>query len=275
MSDNLPLRSAVFVLRYDRAFRSDKYMGRAAQAIALHLLSEVDPALSAEMHNHNGYLPMTVSDLFQSDSHHHWLRLTTLRPDLDAALCRLAEREHLTYDGWTVAQTLLTHHDWCRAETLPDLVRDQWRPPRQLTLEFASPTTFKSGGLYRPLPDPPLVFKSLYERWQKLAGADLPLLPGREALEAFTRDFVTISDYRLQFVDVPLKRGSLPAFRGRVTYRCERHNPDAEKRDPDQYAALIAQRDSYLSLLNLLAHFGFYAGAGNKTAQGMGMLRPV
>lgn len=270
-----PLLSAVFVLSYERAFRSDKYMGRAAHKLALDLIAQVNPALSRELHNHDGLLPLTISDLFQSDTHHHWLRMTALRADVAAVLEKLvaAHPGQLRSDGWVVEQALISHHDWCGSAAAADLIRDCWQPVRVLTVQFATATTFKSVGLYRPLPEPALVFRSLYERWQQLMGLALPFAPESTALEVFTRDLVSIDDYTLEFVSVPMKQGIIPAFRGRVSFRVERQNAALAKRDPDLYSRLLTQHTQYASLLNLLAHFGFYSGVGIKTAQGMGMMR--
>jgi len=270
------LVAAVFVLSYERAFRSDRYLGRAAHKLALELIARVNPALSEELHHHDGLMPLTVSDLFQSDTHHHWLRLTALREDVAAVLQKLVEADarHIRVDGWQVEQAVMSQHDWCGSAAPADLIDEHWQAERSLTLKFETATSFKSVGLYRPVPEPALVFKSLYERWQRLIGVALPFAPQPAALEAFARDLLSIEDYALEFVAVPMKQGVIPAFRGRVKYHIERQNGALAKRDPDVYPRLLAQHAEYASLLHLLAHFGFYAGVGIKTAQGMGMMRP-
>lgn len=269
------LLSAVFVLRYGRAFRSDKHMGRAAHKLALSLIGQANAALADALHNHDGLLPITISDLFQSDSHHHWLRITALRSDVTGAVLALVGRDDLHVDGWTVVQGMAVQHDWSGSTHPDDLLRDRWQPVRTLKLEFASPTSFRSVGLYRPLPEPGLVFKSLYERWRGLMDTALPFSPDPADLETFASHLVSLDYHRVSGVRVSMKHGHIPAFRGTAHYLFERENTALAKRDPELYARLHTQRGEYASLLNLLAHFGFYSGVGIKTAQGMGMLRLV
>jgi CRISPR-associated endoribonuclease Cas6 len=265
----------VFVLRYHKAFRSDKYMGGAAHKLGLSLIGLIDPALSEELHNHDGRLPITISDLFQSDAHHHWLRVTALRDDVAAALVSLTEQPDTgcDIDGWTVVRALSSHHDWCGADVPAAFIETHWQPCTRLTLEFASPTSFRSVGLYRPLPEAGLVFKSLSERWSELVNVRLPFTPPAERVEAFARDMVTIRHYDIRFVEVAKKGAALPAFQGVVTYQLERDNSALARRDPALYAQFREQHRAYASLLHLLARFSFYGGVGIKTAQGMGMAR--
>lgn len=271
------LRSVVFVLRYRTAFRSDKYMGGAAHKLGLSLIGLLDPALSTQLHDHNGLLPLTISDLFQSDAHHHWMRITALRDDVAAVLVALAEQPDFCreVDGWRVVQTLSRDHDWSGAAVPAQLVREHWRSVPRLTLEFASPTSFKSVGLYRPLPEPGLVFKSLYERWRSLVDVALPFSPDVALLEAFARDMVSIEHHAITFSQVAKKGAVIPAFRGIVTYRIVKDNAALAQRDSALYEQFRQQHHDYASLLHLLATFSFYSGVGIKTAQGMGMTRPV
>lgn len=269
--------SVVFVLRYRTAFRSDKYMGGAAHKLGLSLIGLHDPALSEHLHNHNGLLPLTISDLFQSDAHHHWMRITALRQDVAAALVALTEQPNIwrdvDVDGWSVVQALSSYHDWCGAAVPVQFAHEHWRKGSNLTLEFASPTSFRSVGLYRPLPEAGLVFKSLYERWCALVSVGLPFMPEAQMLEAFARDMVSIGRYDIGYVEVGKKGAVIPAFQGVVTYRIERDNAALAKRDPTLYEQLRQQHSAYASLLHLLARFSFYGGVGIKTAQGMGMAR--
>ena len=256
-----PLLATVFVLRYEKAFRSDKYMGRAAQKLGLSLIGQIDQRLSEELHSPNGRQPLTM---------------TALRSDVAAALQTLvAQPADRTVDGWTVVTALASQHDWAGASTPSMLIRDHWKPASQLHLDFASPTSFKSIGLYRPLPEPALVFNSLLLRWRDLIGLPLPYSPESASFDTFLHDLVTIQEYELQSGFIPMKQGGIPAFVGHITYRIERQNQDLERRDPTLYRQLMANHASFASLINLLAHFSFFSGAGIKTAQGMGMMRPL
>ena len=183
-----PLTAAVLVLQYKDPFRSgEKYMGRAAQKIALGLMARHNPTLVDDLHDQNSVMPLTISDLFQSDAHHHWLRMTATRPDAVTLVNETANDLNGRYDGWRIVHGLTSLHDWAGQTTADQLRRDHWTPQRRLKLQFETLTAIKRKGLYRPFPEPDLVFKSLYERHQQLITIDLPYLPDRELfdLEAY------------------------------------------------------------------------------------------
>lgn len=270
------LVAAVFVLRYKEAFRSgEKYLGRAAHKLALGILEQVQPELSAQLHEQNEIMPITVSDLFQSDAHHHWMRITGLNPDVTHALEAAANLHNIQYDGWTVQAALTRMHDWSGVTTIEALVNDGWKHERTIKLHFETATAIKSKGLYRPLPDPTLIFKSLYERWKALMAVDLPYMPSTEVLDTFLLYGVSIRNYYTRPVHIPMKHAAIPAFRGDVTYFLEAPTKSLNRlAETDPHAAeALARYDELGCLLNLLTDFGFYSGVGIKTAQGMGMMR--
>lgn len=271
------LISTVFVLKYAKRFSSnDHYFGRAAHKIALGMINQVSMELANDLHNLDGILPITISDLFQNDKDFHWMRITGLREDVVNALNELARLDGVTYDGWRLHYAITRMHDWSGEIGVADFLEQHWQAKKAIHLHFETATSIKSKGLYRPMPYPELIFKSLFERWQALIATPLPYIPQREVLDTFLEHGMSIRDYQIQFQSIQMKQAPLQAFTGDVHYHVE--NPSralkraAKRADPFAIEA-ITHYDDLTSLLNLLANFGFYSGVGVKTAQGMGMMR--
>ena len=129
----------------------------------------------------------------------------------------------------------------------------QGEAPRTVTLEFASPTTFKTAGMQMPVPLPSLVFGSLVERWNVFS----PVALSPEA-RRFGGEMIAISRYQLRSAGVPHKgEGLRIGGVGHVTYR-----------------ALSGDR-YWLGVMQLLAAFALYSGVGSQTTSGMGQARQV
>lgn len=272
------LVSAVFVLKYAKRFRSDgTYLGRAAHKITLGLLKQVSIDLASELHNLNDRMPLTVSDLFQSDDDFHWMRVTGLREDVVNALHELTQLENLNYDGWRVHYALVHMHDWSGETTVSELLDKGWHDKRDIKIQFQTPTVIKSKGLYRPFPLPELIFNSLYLSWQNLiTDSPLPYVPSPEELATFLTYAVSVRYYDVNARQVQMKHHSLQAFSGKVHYHIEKTSralKRAAKRDEPHTETVLEHYTDLTCLLNLLTDFGFYSGVGAKTAQGLGMMR--
>jgi CRISPR-associated endoribonuclease Cas6 len=125
--------------------------------------------------------------------------------------------------------------------------------PRRLTLQFASPTTFKSGGKHLPVPLPELVFGSLLERWNAFAPVIFPPEARRYAQEC-----LALGRYQLSTRPVPGKGGGLRIGAvGQAAYTSINY---------DRY---------WMSLVGVLAAFARYAGVGAGVTQGLGQCRQV
>jgi CRISPR/Cas system endoribonuclease Cas6 (RAMP superfamily) len=298
------LCSAVFVLRPQRMFPAHHhFLGRMAQKLFLLMLTEAGyAALATELHDLNGALPFTVSDLFQNGSEHYWMRVTGLTPTLCQALQHLVQllpgrtlemppRDSVDEAVWrvNVAAAVITQHEWTGASTYGTLMREGWRNPphNALTLDFMTPTALKSVGVYRSFPVPALVFRLLYERLLKVKDIPLPFQPEVAYLETFADYWMEVAAYQIECGPIPLKMGEVAAFHGWVTYRFLPGNEDFRKRAERQqakhndsslmvtYRDIQRQREQYSCLVNLLATFVFYSGLGMYTGQGMGMVRKV
>ena len=147
--------------------------------------------------------------------------------------------------------------DWAGQTTYQELsaslLLSKEPAPRRVTLYFASPTTFKSGGLHMPVPLPELVFGSLLERWNAFASLAFPPEGRRYASEC-----LAIGRYQLSSRMVTLKSGGQRVGAvGEVTYTSVNY---------DRY---------WMSLVGVLAAFALYSGVGASTSMGLGQCREI
>jgi len=127
----------------------------------------------------------------------------------------------------------------------------QYEPESRITLQFLSPTTFRSNNLNHPTPLPGWTFGSLLEKWNAFAPVPLPT-----TVKEYAATHMALSKYELKTEKVPLKPGSMKfGAMGMATYTTPR---------PDEAS---------LRALNLLAEFAFYAGVGAGTTMGFGQCR--
>ncbi|MBM4459700.1 MAG: CRISPR system precrRNA processing endoribonuclease RAMP protein Cas6 [Chloroflexi bacterium] len=257
-------------------------LGRAVQAETLARLGQVDPGLAEAIHVGDGPKPLTCSGLAGADAaaeprgrhpadsvlvrpdSRYCVRVTGLvEPVSRALLACLVEQPPAT---WTLhgqpfrvldaicdpARDAWTGQTSCE-ELAAEALRHSDRLSRTVTLEFISPTAFKSQEMQMPVPLPGLVFGSLVERWNAFSSVALD-----PDLRRFANERVAISRYRLESRPVPTKGGALRIGGvGQVTYTAL---------DDDRYA---------LAALNILADFALYSGVGVQTATGMGQCRRV
>jgi CRISPR-associated endoribonuclease Cas6 len=248
------------------------HLGRAVHASVLERIAGVDPALAATLHAADGPKPLTCSDLFGGRSAAEGrtleagaaaaLRVTGLTAPVAAALTaclldappaawRLAGHDlrvarvacDPALDGWSGRTTY-------EALAAAQLARME-HPDRQVTLDFYTPTLFKSGDMHMPVPLPHLVFGNLVDRWNAFS----PIVLSPE-VRRFGAEMVAISRYKLESRAVAFKEGSQRIGGvGRVTYRAL---------GGDRY---------WLGVMQMLADFAFYSGVGALTTAGFGQAR--
>lgn len=248
------------------------HAGRAVHAAVLAHIGGVDAALAAALHADDGPKPLTCSDIMGGRSSAEgrvlqagegcMLRVTGLTAPVAAALTTaILTRPPTT---WPVADSTLrvvgaqcdpAADAWSGRTSYEALAAAQLarmeRPDRQVTLDFYTPTTFKSGGMHVPLPLPSLVFGNLVDRWN--AFSPIALSP---EVRRFGEEMVAISRYKLESRSVAFKAGSQRIGGvGRVTYRAI---------GGDRY---------WLGVMQMLADFAFYSGVGALTTAGFGQAR--
>lgn len=273
-----------------------RWWGRAAHALVLNTVRQVDEGLAASLHdstneedlnspaNHNHLRPFTTSTLMGRFSKGaldpaqvYLLRLTAFRADLAGILLTASQ-------GGSLSPGQAIELDYCPFEILsvqpapvgtgqaglpgsnpvsPWAASGSYQElsapyllskipaPRRISLQFTSPTTFKSAGRHNPLPLPALVFGSLLERWNAFAPISFPAEVRRYADEC-----LVISKYDLQTRSVPTKsRGLRVGCVGSISYATLNY---------DRY---------WMSLLAVLAEFSLFSGVGAGTTAGMGQCR--
>ena len=265
------LTSTVLVLTPKALSEAPAVQGPAIHAWLLKRIEAADPALSARLHQGSNLRPFTLSDLIGAGAPYDGritldperlctLRITGLSDEmteaLEVALPEPGEDVSLAEAELTVRQVLTgaEQHPWAGQATCGGLLQrqtlDGGRPPRSITLRFASPTLFHSSGRDLPLPLPELVFGSYLEKWNRFSPISLP-----NEVRQYVERCVSLGRYdlrsRLVSFDASAK-GTQVGFVGRASFRL---------RQPDPYWA---------RLLRLLAAYGFWCGTGRRTSMGLG-----
>lgn len=261
------------------------FYGRQVQAWFLRQIARHDPDLAERIHQSNSLRPYTVSSLILRDrelgrigedgrtplvpGNECQFRLTTLTGELSELLLSqivpsLPQTLRLKSSQFKELR-LAEQNQWDGETTFEELAaRGASAPGESVTLQFASPTAFRSGQVDITLPVPEQVWRSLWWRWNAFAPDDLridPLWP------EFAANCLVVSDFCLRSQKVMFKegaRGAATGATGQVTYRLlpGRHSGD--------YAVF---RPGAEQVMRTLAAFALYAGVGHHTTIGLGQTR--
>lgn len=289
MENSLPdLGSYVLKLRSLQPLKIENHMGRASQELALRIIDRHDPALAQSLHDSDELKPFTTSGLLRAGStrsaydwvrpgESFWVRFTALEKGVIEAFERFATRPpgEIEYDNrqWGV-EAMVTDpeaHPWAGRAHFADLLGLSTPPvpSPKITLNFASPTSFRSKGVDVPLPIPWLVFHSLSERWQVSIPIPLP-----DSLLDFVEQFVVLTRYQLETSIIGGKNASKRiGFMGETTFSLMVDNDSLKKHDPALHQTLSAHRPELLQALSTLVRFAFFSGVGRQTTTGMGMCK--
>jgi CRISPR-associated endoribonuclease Cas6 len=271
----MPL-AAVLTLNAVEATAAPAEMGRAVHAWFLDRVAGVDADLAQQLHDTPGRRPFTISNVWGKGRARQgqveldperdcWARVTALTDEVEAALEQAlpASGEHLELAGATFAvravATETEDHPWAGRMSYTDLVErytlSPGRHPRSVTLNFSSPTLFRSGGRDLPLPLPDLVFHGYLRKWNTFAPMALP-----DEARRYAEECVALSRYKLRSHLVSFERsgkGAHVGFTGRVRFR-------------------FLTGDAYWSrVIFLLAGYAFWAGTGYRTTVGLGQTQAV
>lgn len=268
------LLSVILELTSQRTAVLPAHLGRANHSLLLKWISGFDAPLAQALHDGDGPRPVTCSSLLGITptatglpvraGAQYSVRLTSL----DALLSQKIE-ERLIHDA--PANWNLHDHPFAVSAVVCDPARNTWsnstsyeelagrylvageKSGKSVTIEFVSPTTFKSKEMQVPVPMPGLVFGSLLDRWNALSAVTLP-----DDFRLFAEEAVAISYHHLRTEVVQHKQGSLLIGAvGKVTYRA------------------LSDDIYWLACLNILADFAFYSGVGAKTSTGLGQCRRI
>jgi CRISPR-associated endoribonuclease Cas6 len=269
------------------------WWGRAAHALLLKVVRQTDENLAEDLHDgESGPRPFTASTLIGYSSRRglnpaaaYRLRLTALTAQVAAHLLAAGQPGGSLHPGslleldfipfQVTASSLSASAAGSQAAgslAAGSQAADSWAGQtsyhtlgapyllakipagRQVSLELASPASWKSAaGMHLPLALPELVFGSLLNRWNEFAPITFP-----EETRRYAAECLAISRFELSSRVVPLKRGSKRiGCVGKITYTSLNY---------DRY---------WMSLIQTLADYAFYAGVGVSTAQGLGQCRRI
>jgi CRISPR-associated endoribonuclease Cas6 len=271
----MPL-AAVITLHATEPATAPAVLGRAVHAWFLDRVSKVDPDAAHRLHEAEGPRPFTVSNVWGTGRARRgqvrldpekpcWIRVTALTDEVETVLEQALPPpgEELELKGATFAvQAVATEteeHPWAGRAAYVDLVQrytlSPGRHPRSVTLNFASPTLFRSGGRDLPLPLPDLVFHGYLRKWNAFAPLELP-----DDARRYAEECVALSRYKLRSHLVSFERsgkGAHVGFTGQVRFR-------------------FLTGDAYWArVMLLLAGYAFWAGTGYRTTVGLGQTQAV
>ena len=243
--------------------------GYYAYALFLDLLRRSNGTVAQQLHDLDGPKPFTVSPLEGSfrrqqsglkvaDGGIYWIRYTFLKADLFAYFLDAAMKS----GGQTLRldQAALRIHEivtapgaslLCDCCELEDIFSNA-QTERRISLEFLSPTTFRSGGQRNILfPEPRMLFNSYLSRWQSFSSINLDT-----NLVALAETGARIASYKLDSRALHFGAYSETGFQGKCAIEIGGEMTKEVVRE-----------------LNALADFAFYCGTGAKTSMGMGQTR--
>lgn len=258
---NLPLRLVAGQDINERPL--PRWWGEAVHRLVVAVIASQGATLAEKLEANDGLKPFTASTLhgpfpkrrLDPDGEYH-LRLTAL--DQQVADIFLEARETgVLKAGAEVELDFLKFQVQEKAEpeetlsyqTLANTLFASQPPPKRLTLRFTSPTVFKSGGKQVPYPIPDMVFGSLLEHWNASASAPTPL---PDEARKYARECLKLTRFSLHSRVARLYGEPFHGFVGRASFTTLNY---------DRY---------WMSMMNMLAQYAYYAGVGAKTTLGLG-----
>jgi CRISPR-associated endoribonuclease Cas6 len=166
-------------------------------------------------------------------------------------LCNQVDKIRIEQKGITVNITGKNLSDSITYRVLAESHYLAESPGRKITVQFLTPTTFKSDGEYVILPQIHQIYSSLLNRWQCFF-TDISLED--EDLVDHLTTHTRIIGYNLKSTKFGLERTRVNSFTGEICF-------------------YISGPSSLVGLAGILFTFGEYAGVGAKTALGMGGIR--
>ena len=120
-----------------------------------------------------------------------------------------------------------------------------------ITLDFLTPTAFRSNGKYVIFPSSQLIFSSLARKYDACSTGSKVC---DELLFEYIYEKTEIIEYSLRSTKFPMEGVTIPSFVGSVKLKCTGNK-------------------EFRSLMNMLIKFGEYSGVGIKNSMGMGAIR--
>ncbi|MBM7854192.1 CRISPR-associated endoribonuclease Cas6 [Desulfohalotomaculum tongense] len=268
------LTSCVVFLKTKKEVLVPPSMGQVLHAFFLDRVRALEPKLAEDLHRPASIKPFTVSPLWGKVSFedNRWrlfpgeeytFRITSMSPVLsrwlhDVWAPSLPGEIILAGAELVVCDFTFDHarHPWAGSSSYAEIYNSavsRTRVDYRLTLEFYSPTTFRTRGINYPLPDPRKVFLNLLQKWNYYS----PINLGDNFID-FIAENVFPSACRLTSRIMHFDKYKQVGFTGMCSYGIRRQGEDIMAR-----------------VLHMLAEYTLYAGVGYKTTMGMGQVRSV
>lgn len=238
--------------------------GEVLHALFYKVLQAKSPEFAAKLHQGRADLPFSISPLMGCEvkegySHLHKgekasFRLTLLQEELlvfaisaffNAAAQRMSFELCRTKVG--IGEVVLSGDRFASFSSFEKITTEAGTD-LTVTLEFISPTCFKSERIQLLFPEPRLVFSSLLRKWNAFS----PSKFSHDVVQDF--DSIKVAGFNLHTNLVRFSNYKIIGTLGTVTY-------------------VLPKDSGNLRALNALADFAFYCGTGAKTTMGMGQTR--
>lgn len=283
------LLSTLISLTANQSYPIFGALGRPAQAWFLNQVMKKKPRLAEALHDDTGIKPFTVSTLVDRYGHPHkagdwlkegqecWLRVTTISEELsEAFLANVLKKLPNTLtihkmdfriDSYTLNPR---EHPWAGQTTFAEIAQDSKyvKVPRDVRIEFVSPTAFRSSGNDIPLPIPGQVFRSLWQKWNAFCPESMQVdgkWPKFAEECIFVNELTAVNSVHWEFAEGT--RGTATGYTGTVGFALAPKSKVKEAWQPFWDGADVVMQS--------LAQFAFYSGIGHHSTIGMGQARII
>lgn len=283
------LLSAVFFITSTASVPIFGALGRPAQAWFLNQVMRHRPRLAESLHDEGGVKPFTVSTLLDRYGHPHkagdwlkegqecWLRITAIGEELSevflaSVLKKLPKtltlyKMNFRIDGYTLNPR---EHPWAGQTSFAEIAQDgrYEKVPRDVRMEFVSPTAFRSNRRDIALPVPGKVFRSLGEKWNASCPEAMQiqdLWPDFADDSIIVNELTAVNTVHWEFAE--RTRGAATGFTGTVGFSLLSKANTLQQWQPYWDGADVVMQS--------LARFAFYSGVGHHSTIGMGQARVV
>lgn len=264
-------------------------LGRPAQAWFLNQIVRKRPQLAASLHDESGIKPFTVSTLLDRSGRPHkagdwlkegqecWLRVTTIGDELSelflsGVLKKLPKtltlyKMDFRIDGYT---TNPREHSWAGQTSFAEIAQDgrYEKVPRNVRMEFVSPTAFRNNRRDIALPIPGKVFRSLSEKWNAFCPEAMQI---QEQWSHFADDCIIVNEMTavntVHWEFAERTRGAATGFTGTVEFLLLPKTSAPKDWQPYWDGADV--------VMHSLARYAFYCGVGHHSTIGMGQARVI
>lgn len=229
--------------------------GRSITARGLHgllynVLQKYDPDGATWLHGHSAPKPYSLAPYYSEQGHLMGIRFSTISDAASELIINSWQHAHNQVYPLSLGEQTFTIRgvEYVPGHSFADLA--QCSDDREVGLQFLSPTAFRQGPGWLPLPFPANVFGSPLRVWQCYAPSVLAL---PDDWLDWCHQHVFITSHQIETVQVNLqKKGDFLGFVGSVSFAAQNYSR------------------RYLYAWQALATLAAFCGVGAKTTMGMG-----